>query len=349
MKNLHSQLLDLAMADYEAVNISHLKGAKIFVTGASGFLATSLLVFLSRLDRRNGLNLKLAASARRPSAYIPLFNFLDETPQVEWQQARVEDTVLPRGSWIVVHAASHGSPKDYLREPLETYSANVQGLIHLLGQKEHIRQFVYFSSAEIYGQASSSCIPTREDYVGGSQTMSVRSIYGESKRMAEVLGVCLTRQHQLPLTVLRPWNVYGPGQRLEDGRVPMEFVRQAKADGRIALSSDGSPTRSFCYVWDAIRQITSLLGHDEKQVAYNIGNGTEEISVLELARIVARACDLPDGSVTYDMVARSDSLQRCAPDVSRVTALESPKREFTPIETGLRTLVEWYQYLSLDA
>jgi dTDP-glucose 4,6-dehydratase/UDP-glucuronate decarboxylase len=126
----------------------------------------------------------------------------------------------------------------------------------------------------------------------------------------------------------------------------MEFVRQAKMEGRIALSSNGSPTRAFCYVWDAIRQITSTLGRDEKQAVFNIGNGTEEIAILDLALAVAKACKLPDSTVSWNLTAHTEALQRCAPDVGRVTALVRDGSRFTPIETGLQTLVDWHQYLT---
>lgn len=348
MNTLHSQLLEQAVEQYSA-DLAPLRGARIFVTGSSGFLSASLLVFLDRLNLRHGLGLHLGASARRPQSSVAHFRFLGGVPNVEWQLASVENTILPEGRWIVVHTASYGSPKDYLREPIATYSANVEGLTHLFRQHERIREFVFFSSAEIYGQASAANIPTREDYVGGLPTLSPRAIYGESKRMAEVLGTCLSIQHRTPLTVLRPWNIYGPGQRLDDGRVPMEFVRQAKDDGRITLSSDGSPTRSFCYVWDAIGQIASTLGRAEKLNVYNIGNGTDEISILDLAKMVARGCKLSDGAVSYDTSGPSVALQRCAPDVGRVNALSGSRSAPASLETGLRTLIEWHDFLSHHA
>ena len=348
MSTLHSQLLEQAVEQYSA-DLAPLRGARIFVTGSSGFLSASLLVFLDRLNNRHGLDLHLAASARRPASSVAHFRFLGTAPRIDWHVAPVENTVLPEGRWIVVHAASFGSPKDYLREPLATYSANVEGLTHLFRQHKRIRELVFFSSAEIYGQASAANIPTPEDYVGGLPTLSPRSIYGESKRMAEVLGTCLSVEHGTPLTVLRPWNIYGPGQRLNDGRVPIEFVRQAKEDGRITLSSDGSPTRSFCYVWDAISQIVSTLGRAEKQNVYNIGNGSAEISILDLAKTTARVCKLPDGAVSFNTSSPCTALQRCAPDVERVNALSKFRSAPAAIETGIRTLVEWHNFLSHHA
>jgi dTDP-glucose 4,6-dehydratase/UDP-glucuronate decarboxylase len=219
-------------------------------------------------------------------------------------------------------------------------------LVRLLGQRRQLRQFVYFSSAEVYGQPPDSQIPTPETYVGGLDTLAIRSIYGESKRMAEVLGVCLGEQQDTPLTVIRPWNVYGPGQRLDDGRVPVEFIRQARRDKAIKLASNGTPSRAFCHVWDALTQVAATLGHSAKTAAFNIGNGTEEISMLDLARRCATISGIPPEAVTFDPLVRAGGLQRCAPDVSAILSRMTPPLSFTPLNVGLATLVEWHDFLS---
>jgi UDP-glucuronate decarboxylase len=230
---------------------------------------------------------------------------------------------------------------------METFEANTEGMIQLFQQCDasRVKQFVYFSSAEIYGQAPDTAIPTPEDFVGGLETLSVRSIYGESKRMAEVLGICLGQARQIPFTALRPWNLYGPGQRLDDGRVPMEFIRQARQEGVIRLASNGSPRRAFCYVWDGIRQIAATLSQTEAVRAFNIGQGAEETSILELARLCAAASGLPATAVQFNPAASAPGLARCAPDTRAVQSLISERCPFTPLPTGLRALHEWAGFL----
>jgi dTDP-glucose 4,6-dehydratase/UDP-glucuronate decarboxylase len=349
MTTRHRQLLDESVRFF-APQAGRLRGAKICITGASGFLAASLVTFLDELNRVVDLNLELHANARRPLAEVPLFKFLQVSPKVIWTQAAVEEVKLPEvENLIVIHTASYGSPRDYLREPMATYTANTQGLVRLMGQRRALRQFVYFSSAEIYGQPPDSQIPTPENYVGGLDTLSVRSIYGESKRMSEVLGVCLGEQQNTPFTVIRPWNVYGPGQRLDDGRVPVEFIRQARQEQAIKLSSNGTPRRAFCHVWDAMIQLAATLGHPAKMAAFNIGNPTEEISMLDLAHRCAVASKISPKKVIFDPHVRAGGLQRCAPDVSAVLALLTPPPPpLTPLDTGLTTLVEWHDFLGIN-
>jgi UDP-glucuronate decarboxylase len=342
----HRQLLDEAVGFF-APQAERLRGAAICISGASGFLAASLVVFLDELNRAAGLNLQLHANARRPMTDVPLFRFLNISPQVNWTRCAVEEAELPPiVNLIVIHTAAYGSPKDYMREPMATYTAGTQGLIRLINQRRQLRQFVYLSSAEIYGQPPDSQIPTAETYVGGLETLSARSIYGESKRMTEVLGVCLGQQQGTPFTAIRPWNIYGPGQRLDDGRVPVEFIRQAMQDNVIRLASNGSPRRAFCHVWDALIQLVSTLGHPAPAAAFNIGNPTEEISMLDLARRCAVAAGVPPENVNFDPHVRAAGLQRCAPDVSAVQQLLDTARSFTPLDTGLATLFEWHRFLS---
>ncbi len=341
----HRRLLD-ASVQRSLARAASLRGARVYITGASGFLAASLLAFLSELDRVGQLGLTLYASARRPKSAVRLFEFLELSPAVSWTEAAVEDAMLPDApNLIVVHAASYGSPRDYLRDPLATYSANTHALVRLLQQRRALRQFVYFSSAEVYGQPPPEMIPTPEMYVGGVATTSLRSIYAESKRMGEVLAVTVAQQQGTPLTLLRPWNIYGPGQRLDDGRVPIEFIRQAKANRAIALSSNGRPQRALCHVWDGIAQIVAALGHTAPCAAFNIGNPTEEITILELARRCAATCGVPDTAVTYNPDARAEGMLRCLPDVTAIQRISGEAAPFTPLADGLGTLAEWCDFL----
>ncbi len=76
---------------------------------------------------------------------------------------------------------------------------------------------VYFSSAEVYGQPSEDCIPTSESVLGQVPIDDRRSIYAESKRMAEVLGQVLSEQHGIKFTVVRPWNLFGQDKGIMTG------------------------------------------------------------------------------------------------------------------------------------
>ncbi len=348
MAALHRTLLDSAI-EQSSGWANRLQGRSILVTGASGFLASSLLAFLYQLDQSYKLGLTLYASARRPATEVPLFDFLDVPAPEAWEIAPVESTTIPDAAPLtVVHTASYGSPRDYMSNPLATYESNTHGLANLFkaSAEKDVSQMVYFSSAEIYGQPGDANIPTPEDYIGGLSTTDARSIYGESKRMSEVLGTIYSQQTKIPLTLIRPWNLYGPGQRPGDGRVPVEFVRQAMDEGGIRLLSNGSPRRAFCYAWDGVAQIARLLDGDESSGAWNVGNDESEVSILDTARCCVAKCGLPDDALQFDPTANAPGMQRCCPNVNKVRSkMSDTPTPFTSLETGVETVVQWLRFL----
>ncbi len=339
---------DLAAAA-AAEQLTPLRGSAIHVNGASGFLASNLIAVLDRASALGGLGLRLHASARRPRQQVSLFRFLGVDPQVRWECAPAETTTLPDlEGCVAIHTASYGAPADYLSQPMETFRANTDGLIRTFKEAARIgaAHVVYLSSAEVYGQPPSESIPTPEDYLGGPDLGDVRSIYGESKRMAEVLGAALSRETGIPFTAVRPWNLYGPGQRLEDGRVPAALMRMAIEDGHVRLASDGTPRRSVCFVWDGLLQLVACLhpaGADDGPV--NIGNPDDERSIAELARYCAAAAGLPPERVQTAPPGNAQGLMRCAPDIGRVRArARTPLPALTPLTEGLELLRDWIRW-----
>ncbi|HMJ33091.1 MAG TPA: NAD(P)-dependent oxidoreductase [Baekduia sp.] len=342
-----------AAAGIAAQLLEPLRGRAIHISGASGFLAANLVALLHEADRAGDLGLRLYASARRPVADVALFEFLEVTPEVVWEVAPVERAALPsEPGLIAVHAASFGAPKDYLREPVATFRANTDGLVEVFAQAARHRagHVVYFSSAEVYGQPPAAAIPTGERFAGGPDLGSPRSIYAESKRMAEVLGVTLSAEYDLPFTAVRPFNLYGPGQRLSDGRVPLEFMRLAVEQGAVELAGDGTPTRSPCFVFDGLLQVVACLSPATETRAYNIGDPTKELTMGELARRCAAVAGLDAEAVGMAAEPANAGLARAVPDVSAVMALTArAPAPFTPLDDGLRALRSWVQWAGVHA
>ena len=147
---------------------------------------------------------------------------------------------------------------------------------------------LYFSSSEIYGDPTPDNIPTPETYRGNVSCTGPRACYDEAKRFCETLCVNFTAQYGLPVKIARPFNNYGPGLKITDRRVLPDFARDIFAGRDIVLLSDGSPTRTFCYVADAIVGYYKVLVKGHRGESYNIGVESPEISITEVAeRMVA--------------------------------------------------------------
>jgi UDP-glucuronate decarboxylase len=195
---------------------------------------------------------------------------------------------------FVIHAASIASPTYYRQYPIETMDANVLGLRNVLDhaverfeKRQPLKGILFFSSSEVYGDPLPDMIPTDESYRGNVSTISPRSCYDEAKRFGEALCAAFYRAHSLPVTIARPFNNYGPGMALDDRRVLADFMTNVLGETDIVILSDGRPTRTFCYVADAVMGYYKVLINGRPCEPYNIGADAPEISMLDLAQLVA--------------------------------------------------------------
>jgi UDP-glucuronate decarboxylase len=284
-----------------AEELGALEGKQVLLTGGAGFLGYYLVQGILHWNKTN---------PDRPAIRLTVFdNYIRGVP--EWLTALEGDTNLTLRKHdvtnplpedmdafsYIIHAASIASPKYYRLHPIETMDANVNGLRYLLDyslrQKEAgkpVEGFLFYSTSEIYGDPTPENIPTPETYRGNVSSTGPRACYDESKRYGETLCVNFAQQYDLPMKIARPFNNYGPGLKITDTRVIPDFMRDVFAGRDIVMYSDGSPTRTFCYIADAIVGYFKILVKGRPGEAYNIGVEKPEISMLELAeQVVALA------------------------------------------------------------
>jgi nucleoside-diphosphate-sugar epimerase len=256
---------------------------------------------------------------------------------------------------FIIHAASIASPTFYRKYPIETMDANVNGLRYLLeyclqqrDKGNPVEGFLFYSTSEIYGDPTPENIPTPETYRGNVSCTGPRACYDESKRYGETLCVNFALQHDLPIKTARPFNNYGPGLKITDRRVLPDFARDIFSGRDIIMLSDGSPTRTFCYITDAIVGYYKILVKGHPGEAYNIGVETPEISMANLAeRVVDLARDLFDyqGKVVKQASSDQDYLvdnpnRRC-PIIDKAREHLGYNPSIT-VEEGLKRSLVWY-------
>lgn len=336
-----------------------MEGGSLLMTGGAGFLGYSMVQAVIHWNRTR--------AASSPIRLTVCDNYIRGVPQ--WlENLSGEPTLrlvkhditrpLPDdlgGFDFIVHAASIASPIYYRKYPIETMDANVQGLRLLLdrcrdwqSRGRPLRGFLFFSTSEIYGDPSPECIPTPETYRGNVSCTGPRACYDESKRYGETLCVNFARQFGMPITIARPFNNYGPGLKITDRRVLPDFARDLFAGRDLTLLSDGSPTRTFCYVADAVTGYFKILTRGRAGEAYNIGNETPEISMLALAQMLTEAARGLFGyggkvvrSESSDKEYLTDNPQRRCPVIAKARA-ELGFEPQVPIEEGLRRTLVWY-------
>ncbi len=255
----------------------------------------------------------------------------------------------------VVHAASIASPTYYRRYPIETMDANVGGLRVLLDHAaeraaadDPLGGVLFFSTSEIYGDPDADHIPTPETYRGYVSCTGPRACYDESKRYGETLSVNFARQHSVPVSIVRPFNNYGPGLRIDDRRVIPDFAGDILEGRDIVLLSDGSATRTFCYVADAVDGYYRALVHGRPGEAYNIGVDRPEISIRELAGRMAAIGSRLVGYEGRVVVGTSDDPDYLTDNPNRrCPVIDKARAElgFEPevdLDDGLERSLRWY-------
>jgi UDP-glucuronate decarboxylase len=340
---------------------AEMDGANLLITGGGGFLGyylvQSVLFWNERRGRGRPIHLTVVDNYRRgaPDWLLALRGNRNVT-LLEHDISRPLQPG-PRDFQYIVHAAGIASPTYYRRHPIETMDTNINGLRHLLdyarsrlGSSDPVRGFLYYSSSEIYGDPPAGNIPTPEEYRGNVSCIGPRACYDESKRYGETLCVNFARQYGLPVTMARPFNNYGPGLKITDGRVIADFARDVLSGRDIIMLSDGSPRRTFCYAADAIAGYYKVLVRGRPGEPYNIGVETPEISMAELAERVAVLGRQLFG-YTGEVVRREsheseylvDNPSRRCPVIGKARA-ELGYDPIVGIDEGLRRSLVWYGY-----
>jgi UDP-glucuronate decarboxylase len=320
----------------------------VLVSGAAGMLAAAMVdaLMAARVGPRK-VDVRIVALVRSPERARLRF---DHWLQNDGFSLLAQDVTQPLPPdlkpQLIVHAASPASPKFYRPDPVGTMLPNVVGTLNLLNLARQARteRVLFFSSAEVYGQFSDPPAAIDENTYGSLDPNDNRSCYAESKRMGEAFCSAYALQYGVAATIVRPFHTYGPGMKLNDGRVFADFVHDAVTGREIVVKSDGKDKRSFCYLSDATEAFLQVLLRGQPGHAYNIGNPSGSISIADLARLIAglyskRAPQIgPVNSSGGDMAATKTAAT--CPDIARIKALGwSPTIE--PAD-GFRRTIEYF-------
>ena len=327
--------------------LCHLEGRKILITGAAGFIASYLLDTVWMLNKKYfSKKCKVIAYTRRELDSRHRLFYLKNDKNFVFKIVDVSKPFkIEECSDYIIHAASNAAPKKYMADPVNTIETNVRGTETILKYmiKNKTRSFMFFSSGEIYGDPDSAkSVPTKEDYIGRTNHLADRSCYVESKRFSETLCINYFRKYNLPVKIVRPVHIYGPGINLNDGRVWADFIKNAYEGKNITILSDGKATRGFCYISDAIVQIWSVLLSGKDGEVYNIGNDSEEVTIKELADIIAGIFNNKIKVVIENKIPDylKSSPQRSCPDMTKTLMTFGLKNKVS-LKTGLKRTIQW--------
>lgn len=296
MKKIVKQDMERIFNDLKDTERLQFRDSTILLTGGAGFLGFYFIHFFLHFKEELGIK-KVICLDNYQVGEPKWLKDLSQENLVDFRRFNVitDDIATVPGANeadYILHMASIASPIFYRKYPIETLDANIRGLHRLLDFycAKSIRGLAFFSSSEIYGDPTPENIPTPETYRGNVDCQGPRACYDEAKRFGETMCYLFHQKYNMPITIIRPFNNFGPGMRLNDARVPADFANAVRKNEDIVIFSDGSPTRTFGYVSDDIAGYLKCLLYAQKGFeTFNIGIDGPEISVRRLAEIYAEA------------------------------------------------------------
>ena len=321
-----------------------LSGTTLLLTGGAGFLGKYIVYTLDYMNKH---------IFQKPCKIIVLDNFITGIKELAIDPNYISlvhhDVSQPYQTDehldYIFHAASIASPVFYKKYPLETLDVGTLGTRNMLelAKQKHVKSILFFSSSEVYGDPDDKFVPTPETYHGNVSCIGPRACYDEAKRVGETYAVNYHQIHRVPVKIIRPFNIYGPGMKLDDRRVVPNFVLAALKGEKIPLYGGGQHTRTFCYISDAITGIFQVLLSQYNGEPFNIGSDGQEISMESLANIISE--QFGNGVHISHVVGPNDAYekadpQRRSPDLRKIRTFVGyePKTDFV---TGLKRFIVW--------
>lgn len=226
---------------------------------------------------------------------------------------------------VVHHLAAAVGVEFILNHPMESITTNIQGTEIVLDLCNKFKKRVLIAStSEVYGKHTHAPLVETDNIIYGPSS-KFRWSYAASKLMDEFMSLAYYRTMGLKVTLARLFNTVGPRQTGTYGMVIPRFVSQALRNEPLKVYGDGSQTRTFTYVKDVVWALMRLIEKEEAlgQV-YNIG-GTEEVSILDLARRVIETCNSQSEIelIPYEKAFGKDfeDMQRRVPGIDKIRQL----------------------------
>jgi len=320
-----------------------LRGARIFITGGTGFFGHWLVE--SFLFANQQLDLKASASvlSRKPDSAKQAFPHLFSDSAITMQRGDIRNFEYPNGEFShIIHAATDASAKLNQENPLLMLETIIAGTYHTLDFAVQCKaeKFLLTSSGAVYGKQPSDMTHIPEDYQGAPDPSDPKSAYGIGKRTAEHLCALYAKQYGLHPTIARCFAFVGPLLPLDIHFAIGNFIRDAMNGGPIIIKGDGTPLRSYLYAADLTIWLWTILLRGEACRPYNVGSDDDK-SIEQVACLVAEQFNPKIEVRVLNKPAPRKTPERYVPDVDRAKT-ELGVRTITPLHESIQKTIQWY-------
>jgi UDP-glucuronate decarboxylase len=325
--------------------LNKMNGKSILITGAGGFLGRYFVAVLKEYNKQIANPISIVALDNHVTSNPSVAtNTLKLDPNIEWIYGDATlGAQLPDKFDYILHAAGIASPEHYRAKPLATIDVAVSVTRVLLEKaRADNSRVLFFSSSEIYGDPTPEFIPTNEEYRGHVASRGPRACYDESKRLGETLCWIYENYYNVHVSVVRPFNVFGPGMMPKDFRVMPNFAASIARGESLKVYGHGQQTRTFCYITDAVVGFLKILVDADAPSVFNVGNPNPEISIKELAKLIQDTVS-PNTRIEmikYPETYPEDEPNRRCPDISRIRTLLKYEPKVS-LEEGIERFFSW--------
>ena len=302
---------------------------RVFITGGAGFIGSHLCDALLNEGHQVSILDNMSTGSAANIAHIK--------DQIEIHQGDIRDVELVEKLMapadLVLHMAAALGVNTILENPIESVSTNFTGSEVILTAATKLKKrIIIASTSEIYGKNPKQPLSETDDRVVGTP-QKIRWTYSDAKALEEAIAHALFLSAQLKVTTVRLFNTVGPRQTGRYGMVVPRFIQSAIKNEPITIYGDGTQSRVFCHVQDAVKAILTLAATDSAiGEVYNVG-GVGETTIKQLAdRIIERTKST--SSITYTSYddaypAGYEDMQRRVPDITKIKSSIS----WTPANT----------------
>ena len=291
---------------------------RVFITGGAGFIGSHLADHYVAAGHEVTLLDNFSTGSKTNIAHLE-----GKVATVDGDIRNIELVEsLTKDADLVLHMAAALGVNTILESPLESMSTNITGSEVILNAAAKFnKRIIIASTSEIYGKNPKQPLSETDDRVVGAP-QKIRWTYSDAKAIEEAVAFALHQEKNLPVTTVRLFNTVGPRQTGRYGMVVPRFVHSALKNEPITIYGDGTQSRVFCHVADAVQAIATMTATDSTiGNVYNVG-GTGEVTIKQLAEQVL-AVTGSQSQITYTPYSEAypagfEDIQRRVPDISKI-------------------------------
>ncbi len=315
---------------------------KILVTGCAGFIGFNLIKDISKnkknliigIDNINNYY-SVALKKKRLSILNKSNNF--KFQKIDFSKLNILNKLFKKNKFdIIIHLGAQAGVRYSISNPEKYFDSNLSGFFNILdlSKKYKIKHLIFASTSSVYGDTEK--FPLKEDF----DTSKPLSFYAATKKANEVMAHSYSYLHNIPITALRFFTVYGPF-----GRPDMSLYKFTEAindNKKIDLYNNGKHIRDFTYVGDVVNYIKRIITKPKKsKIPFQILNvsSNNPVPLKSFVNLIEKKLNRK-AKINFKNLQQGD-VKKTHGDNSKINTITKFKPE-TSLEEGVNKFIDWY-------